>query len=213
MSPLHSDELNPPTRAHVFKQRSGTEGGTTALAIVEHSSQLAKLEQARQMLAECRTLSEVKKIRSIAEGARVYARAAHLGMEAQNYAAEISLLAARKAGEILQHLEKKKSSGVAASVAGTSEYAKILEETQTPERTAQYWQLVATAPTETFENYVRETRESNREITAEGLIKAYTKTLPLKAKKEPPPLEQGKEFCEWIQNTIAMVEIFRCQKT
>ena len=65
---------------------------------------LAKLERARLPLAESRTLPEVKRIRDIAEAARVYARAAHLSRESQHYAAEIALLASRKAGEILAKL-------------------------------------------------------------------------------------------------------------
>jgi hypothetical protein len=57
-----------------------------------------------------------------------------------SYAAEISVLASRKAGEVLRQLEKSKGgdSGVAAaSIAGASEYAKALEDTGTSERTAQ----------------------------------------------------------------------------
>lgn len=121
---------------------------STAIVVHEQSSQLANLDRARQMLAESRTLPEVKKIRDIAEAAKVYAKAAHLGRESQNYAAEIALLASRKAGEILKQLERDtpKQAGAkkgAASVAGASEYAKTLKETNTPERTAQYWQKLA----------------------------------------------------------------------
>jgi hypothetical protein len=38
------------------------------------SFQLAKLDRVRQMLAESRTLPEVKKIKGIAEAAKVYAK-------------------------------------------------------------------------------------------------------------------------------------------
>ena len=97
-------ELNPETRARALKQIEETEG----TAIIKRSSQLAKLDQARQALAECRTLSEVKKIRDVAEAAKVYAQAAHLGQESQNYAAEIALLAERQAGAMFAELQRAK---------------------------------------------------------------------------------------------------------
>lgn len=106
------------------------------------SNPLARLDKARQMLAECRTLEDVKQIKGLAEGAKVYAKAAHLGRESQNHAAEITLFAARKAGEILKELRKTPKQS-AARAAGDSEYRKALKETQTPERTAQVWQHLA----------------------------------------------------------------------
>ncbi len=63
---------------------------------------LANLDRARSMLAEARTLGEVKKIRDMAEAARTYAKGAHLGRDAQYHAPEIALLAAHKAGAILK---------------------------------------------------------------------------------------------------------------
>src|SRR5690348_444862 len=105
---------------------------------------LAKLDQARQMLAEARTLEDVKHVHDLAEAARTYAKAAHLGRESQQYAAEIALLASRKAGSILSQLEKSKGGDgrhhPPDTVAAGSEYAKALEETATPERTARRWQ-------------------------------------------------------------------------
>jgi hypothetical protein len=142
------------------------------------------------MLAECRTLSEVKKIRDIAEAAKVYAKAAHLGRESQNYAAEIALLAARKAGEILKQLDRKpgqRTDKPAASVTGGSEYAQTLKETSTPERTAEYWQEIAAIPTETVQNYIQQTKEADSEVTMAGLIRAHTKkpTKSAAAKQQP----------------------------
>ncbi len=78
-----------------------------ALAIVKPTeSPLARLELACRLLAEARSLDEVKVVVDLAEAARVYARQARLGLEAQNDAAELRLRAERRAGELLATMEK-----------------------------------------------------------------------------------------------------------
>jgi hypothetical protein len=107
---------------------------------------LATLEKARVLLSEARTLPEVKKIRDLAEAAKVYARAAHMGRESQNYAAEISFIAPRKAGEILTQLEKSDGGTPGRkthdSVSSVSKYRQTVQATDTSVRTA-HWQELA----------------------------------------------------------------------
>src|SRR5258708_20250163 len=80
---------------------------TTELALdTPSSSPLARLETARRLLAEVRSVDDAKAIHDFAEAARVYARQARLGLEAQNDAAEIRLRAERKLGELLAALPK-----------------------------------------------------------------------------------------------------------
>ncbi len=95
---------------------------------------LVKLEGAVRMLAEAGTLEEVKHVHDLAQAAAEYARAARLGLEAQNSAAEIKLRAERKAGEMLAGLERQpgRRSDITLSTIGQgSEYATVLEETDT----------------------------------------------------------------------------------
>src|SRR5690242_14753149 len=136
---------------------------TTAIVPYQASqTMLQKLEKAKLHLAECRTFEEVKKIRDIAEAAKVYARAAHLGDDAQDYASEVSIWATHKAGGILSQLQRSKGgdpSVAAAKVAGASKYRKVLEEADVPERTAERWQRFS----ETEEDAVRESIERLRE--------------------------------------------------
>ena len=75
---------------------------STSLAVVDgptHS--IALLSQARNAIAEARTLDELKSIRDKAEAVRKYAEAAGLGLEIQNQAAEMKLRAERRAGGML----------------------------------------------------------------------------------------------------------------
>ena len=169
-------------------------------AVTVHAS-LVKLDAARLALADARTLPEVKKIRDIAEAAKIYAKAAHLGRESQNYAAEIALLASRKAGEILSQLKKtpkqlaaKKSADTSS---GDSEYRRTLNETGTPERTAQRWQKLAEIPQPAFENYVSGTREKQQDITAAGLLKVASPKA--QSKPQTVPNSPVRILREWLR--------------
>ena len=97
---------------------------------------LVKLEGAVRMLAEAGTLEEVKNVHDIAQAAAEYARAARLGLEAQNSAAEIKLRAERKAGEMLAGLERQPGPGRGHTAEKIStdgnllyDYRSVLEET------------------------------------------------------------------------------------
>lgn len=139
---------------------------------------LAKLDKATRMLAEAKTLDEVKNIMDVAEAARTYARAAKLGLEAQNNATEIKLRAERKAGEMLKQLERGKP-GVKNELHSTlecnSEYREVLEDQAIPNTTAHRWQTVAAIPKETFERHIANTVEAHEELTTAGLMKAANK--------------------------------------
>lgn len=136
---------------------------------------LAKLSAATTALAEAKTLDEVKHILDIAEAARTYARAAKLGLEAQNHAAEIKLRAERKAGELLKELERDKggrpSENSNHNGSSFSPYRQVLTESEIAPTTAQRWQTVAALPEEIFEEHIAETKASGQELTSSGVIR------------------------------------------
>ncbi len=173
---------------------------------------LAKLDQARLALAECRTLPEVLKIRDLAEAFKAYVNAARLGREAQNHAAEIAILACRKAGDFLSQLERgKPGPKLPATIAGNSDYMKTLEETNTPERTAQHWQRLFRIPEEVLTKYIDETKVNNGEISAFGLLKAEPHAEKRKNRNEPEthsitfPEQKPKSIDD---HTAAITEVF-----
>jgi hypothetical protein len=174
---------------------------------------LAQLDKARQMLAESRTLPEVKKIRDIAEAAKVYAKAAKLGREAQNTAAEIALLASRKAGEILSQLEKTPKQSAAkkspVNMSADSEYRKTLQETGTSERTAQRWQELSKVPDSVVADYVQESKvNTDVEISAAGLLKKAQRSA---SSKQPKPIIVPKNPEKSIAEITAQLTLLRSE--
>jgi hypothetical protein len=76
--------FNSPPPATKQKGESMTDGEVQV-------SSIEKLSIARQLLAEAKDMGDILHIRDIAEAARVYAKAAKLGLENQNEAAEVKI--------------------------------------------------------------------------------------------------------------------------
>lgn len=136
---------------------------------------LAKLDKATQMLAEAKSLDEVKNIMDVAEAARTYARAAKLGLDAQNHAAEVKIRAERKAGDLLLQLERKpgeRTDKPHSNVEQGSEYREVLEEQDIPTTTAHRWQQAAQIPEKTFEQHIAQIKDAGLELTTSGLLKS-----------------------------------------
>lgn len=142
------------------------------------TNELAKLDKAVHMLAEAKTLDEVKHIMDIAEAARVYARAAKMGLEAYNHAAEVKARAERKAGEFLAQL-KRKNGGDRKSVSKPdnliNEFLEVVTENNIPVSTAYRWQQVAEMPEAVFEAHLEEMR-GERPITTSRMVTEIKRT-------------------------------------
>lgn len=139
----------------------------------QHITDIEKITIAGRMLAEAVTLPDIKQVISLAEAGVAYAKAANLGTEAQNVAAEIAVRGKRRAGEILAQLEKKPGNrtDTSGNVAGGSEYDEVLTESGTSGRDARRWQQIASLPEEEFEEYIEETKEQGEELTSSGIYK------------------------------------------
>lgn len=132
----------------------------------ESTAALATLSKATQMLAEVKTVDNAKKIVNLAEAARVYAREVELGLEAQNYAAEIKLRAQRRGGEILKKMEKgsgRPSKNLSQPV--TNFKQETYDEVGITRQDASRWQQIASLSPEVFEAVIAETTEADKELT------------------------------------------------
>jgi site-specific DNA-methyltransferase (adenine-specific) len=166
-----------------------------ALAIAKPGeSPLARLELACRLLAEARNLDEVTVVVDLAEAARVYARQAQLGLDAQNNAAEVRLRAERRAGELLTEMQMhaggrppvQASSGVRAGVgvggnplpavtgfspAQTQPPPPRLDELHITRRQSSQWQQIAAMPEPVFEAHISTTRSRRKELTTASALK------------------------------------------
>jgi len=125
---------------------------TTDLALdATSSSPLARLETARRLLAEVRSMDEVKAIHDFAEAARVYTRQARLGLEAQNDAAEIRLRAERKLGELLASMDKHPggNANLSQPATGWNKPAR-LHDLGISKSQSSRWQAIAAVPEHVF---------------------------------------------------------------
>jgi hypothetical protein len=138
-----------------------------------------RLDSARRALAESRDLSEIKAIRDQAEAMRQYARAAQMGLEAQNHAAEIKLRAERRAGELLAGLEKNTGTRgqlVGPGVIGPSTVQAPMERPKLADLGISHtqssrWQTVAAVPEPVFEEHVAQVRgKVGGEITSSAVV-------------------------------------------
>lgn len=136
----------------------------------ESSTSMTKLDGAVRALAEASSLEDVKHIADVAEAARTYAKAARLGLKAQNKAAEIHLRAQRKAGEMLAQMDKGKGGRPPKTGSSVEPVSTPLNELGITKQDSHRWQRIAALPEEAFEAHLQEVKESNREITTASVL-------------------------------------------
>ena len=141
--------------------------------------ELTLLTQAHRAIAEAHGLDDIKGIRDKAEAVRKYAQSAGLGLEIQNYAAEVKLRAERKAGELLGQLQLHGGDRKAQK----ADDRPKLEDIGITKDQSSRWQLTAAVPERDFEKYVTQTKSSHGEVTTAGLLRVAKEVVAKKRKK------------------------------
>ena len=112
-----------------------------------------------------------------------YAAQAGYGLEAQNRCAEIKLRAERRAGELLERLERSVGGRPQknSSHDGMSFYEQSIMEGSVSRMSAFRWQQAATVPEEDFEAHIARTKDAGRKLTSMSVY-----TLSKKLDRHPP---------------------------
>lgn len=129
--------------------------------------ELTVLNRVSQALAEAKDLKEVKALRDKAEAARQYARSSAMSQQIQNHAAELKLLAERRAGELLDDLVPHGGKRTASSQYGNLTLAELGINANQSSR----WRREAAVPESIFKQYVSAANELGRDITSQGLLR------------------------------------------
>lgn len=140
--------------------------------MVSQGADIAVLGNLARSLIKAETLPEIKTLRDKAEAARAYAKAAHMGLELQNRAAEFKLRAERKAGALLARLIFR--GGDRRSVQARRRLS--LDDLGISRSQSRKWQLVASIPEAEFDRFLARKKSDAEEITlAEALRMARCK--------------------------------------
>lgn len=131
---------------------------------------LARLDSARRALMDSRDLSEVKAIHDQAEAMRQYASAQKMGLESQNHAAQITLIAARRAGELIASMEKHP--GHAMPCHDERALRPKLADVGISYAQSHRWQRMAAIPEPIFEQHIADTlAKPHGELTSAAVVK------------------------------------------
>jgi hypothetical protein len=137
--------------------------------LLSGAQNLEVLNQASRLLAQAKSLDDIKTIRDKAEAARTYVKAAKLGLELHNRAAELKLRAERKAGEVLKTLKLRGGNR-------RSKFPRVtlklnLAELGISRKQSMLWQRIASVSDREFVDYMRTADDRDREITSAGLLR------------------------------------------
>jgi hypothetical protein len=133
----------------------------------ERSQQLVHLQRARHDLARANTVAEITAVRRKAESVRSHAQQASLGIEIQNYAAELKLQAERLAGRFLAEMKLR----------GGDRKSRLamdglkLKDLGIDKNQSARWQMEAMVPEIIFRDFVRGLHAAGREISSAALLR------------------------------------------
>lgn len=149
-------------------------------------SALIKYDQARQALAACRNVDEIKDIRDKSEAMRLYAKQAQ-DTELEQWAAEIKFRAQRAIGELSSALETQKG-GFGIVPTGGKHKAEVLADAGISTSTANRYKKLAAIPEPVIEEIIAKSKEIGKPVSAKAVMaQVAPKAAPPSARSAPAP--------------------------
>lgn len=130
------------------------------------STGLSAISEARRLLAESTDLQQIADIKNKAEAVRQYLKASGESLDAQNRAAEIRILAERRAGMLLSEVEglgKRGGDRKSNDIMSLDFFGITAQQSHR-------WQLAATVTDDEFSELVERCRENSRELTTAAVL-------------------------------------------
>jgi hypothetical protein len=149
-------------------------------------STLIKYDQARQALAACRNVDEIKDIRDKSEAMRLYAKQAQ-DTELEQWAAEIKFRAQRAIGELSSALETQKG-GFGIVPTGGKHKAEVLADAGISTSTANRYEKLAAIPEPVIEEIIAKSKGIGKPVSAKAVMaQMVPKAAPSNTTSMPTP--------------------------
>lgn len=166
-------------------------------------SALIKYDQARQALAACRNVDEIKDIRDKSEAMRLYAKQAQ-DTELEQWAAEIKLRAQRAIGELSTALETQKG-GFGMVPTGGKHKAEVLADAGISTSTANRYEKLAAIPEPVIEEIIAKSKEIGKPVSAKAVM-AQVAPKPARAESAQPPAAPASSLVQQVLDQQAIEE-------
>lgn len=147
-------------------------------------SALIKYDQARQALAACRNVDDIKDIRDKSEAMRLYAKQAN-DTELEQWAAEIKLRAQRAIGELSAALEKQTNQSALPS--GGKSKSETLADAGISTSAANRYEKLAAIADAAIEAFIAKSKLEGKPVSVKSVMATLATKEPVRPPAPPAP--------------------------
>ena len=142
---------------------------------------LSKIDGARKLLSEAKTIKEAKYIADMAEAARIYGKRIEASIETVNQAAELRIAAETLLGQMLGQTKKNTGAAGVGPIAvpeGNRNQEPTLKEIGVSKKLSSRAQKLASVPVEKIHEAIEQQKKEGREVTTTETMRRVKSQLP-----------------------------------